>query len=186
MHMYIHTSMHTYIIHTYTQHMYVYIHATCIQNTYMLDTWINSVCKLTQLPSLQKHFSQSQSCWRLPVLMAQWPMNKQMTEQVWWKQRHTRYLSCYYDWCYCIVLLVMNNIPYSAKQWRGKTLANLANPKQFAKVLPNQIYILKKLRIQSITKKFTGQKYMRCSSGNTFVLWGRSQISQIPPSGLAI
>ena len=31
-------------------------------------------------------------------------------------------------------------IPYSAKWWRGKTLANL---KQFAKVLPIQIYILK-------------------------------------------
>ena len=38
---------------------------------------------------------------------------------------------------------IFHQIPYSAKQWRGKTLVNLANPKQFAKVLPIQIYILK-------------------------------------------
>ena len=35
----------------------------------------------------------------------------------------------------------VEHLPYSAKQWRGKTLANLANPEQFAKVLPIQIYI---------------------------------------------
>ena len=34
-------------------------------------------------------------------------------------------------------------IPYSAKRWRGKTLANLANLEQFAKVIPIQIYIIK-------------------------------------------
>ena len=35
----------------------------------------------------------------------------------------------------------MNYIPYSAKRWRGKTLANLVNPEQFAKVLPIQIFV---------------------------------------------
>ena len=34
-------------------------------------------------------------------------------------------------------------IPYSAKRWQGKTLANLANPEPFAKVLPIQICIIK-------------------------------------------
>ena len=35
------------------------------------------------------------------------------------------------------------NILYSAKWWWGKTLANLVNMEQFAKVLPIQIYITK-------------------------------------------
>ena len=34
------------------------------------------------------------------------------------------------------------NIPYSAKFWWGKTLANLANQSYFANVLPLQIYLL--------------------------------------------
>ena len=31
------------------------------------------------------------------------------------------------------------HLPYSAKRWWGKTLANLANPKQFAKVSPTTV-----------------------------------------------
>ena len=36
-------------------------------------------------------------------------------------------------------LSVRNYIPYSAKFWRGKTLANLANCTSFANILPSQI-----------------------------------------------
>ena len=35
------------------------------------------------------------------------------------------------------------HVLYSAKQWQGKTLANMANLEQFAKVLPNQVHIIK-------------------------------------------
>ena len=38
-----------------------------------------------------------------------------------------------------IALILLKYILYSAKRWRGKSLANLANPEQFAKVLPIQI-----------------------------------------------
>ena len=37
----------------------------------------------------------------------------------------------------------MIRILYSAKRWQGKTLANLPNLEQFAKVIPIQIYIIK-------------------------------------------
>ena len=49
------------------------------------------------------------------------------------------------------------SILYSTKLWWGKTLANLANSKQFAKVLPAQIYI-KKLWIynRSLRKNLLG------------------------------
>ena len=34
------------------------------------------------------------------------------------------------------------HLPYSAKQWQGKTMANLANQKQFAKVFPHHRFAL--------------------------------------------
>ena len=39
----------------------------------------------------------------------------------------------------CIILTFDEDIPYSAKLWRRKSLANLVNLEQFAKVLPIQI-----------------------------------------------
>ena len=49
-----------------------------------------------------------------------------------------------------------SDIPYSAKRWQGKTLANLVNLEQFAKVLPIQIYIVYiiKLRLDSMTNEY--------------------------------
>ena len=38
------------------------------------------------------------------------------------------------------------HILYSAKQWQGKTLANLANCKSFVNILPNQIDLFSRLQ----------------------------------------
>ena len=54
-----------------------------------------------------------------------------------------------------------SQISYSAKQWRGKTLANLANSEQFVKVLPIQIYITK---LQVDSGSMTNKYYYQANS----------------------
>ena len=73
------------------------------------------------------------------------------------KSEFLQVLSSYSAYCYIYyatpTLLFKAQIPYSTKWWRGKTLANLANPEQFAQVLLIQIYIIK-LRVDSMTNEY--------------------------------